>query len=130
MNLRLIAVFAAVLHMTATPSFPHHSFAAEFDLKLPVTLTGTVTKLEWASPHVWFYIDVKDNAGTLTNWGLEMAAPNSLLRAGWTRNSMKAGDLVTVDGFKARNGSNNANVSSVVLTATGQRLFSGSNPGL
>src|SRR5262249_59102370 len=101
MRTRSVLLLVLALHVGAAPVFAHHSFAAEFDAKQPVKLTGTVTKAEWTNPHVWFYIDVKDETGKITNWGMEMGGPNGLLRAGWTRNSMKAGDEVTVDRFKA-----------------------------
>jgi hypothetical protein len=107
----------------------HHSFAAEFDENKPVKLTGTVTKLEWTNPHIWFFIDVKNPDGSVTNWGLEMASPNNLLRAGWRRDSMKIGDAVTVDARQARDGSFHANAQTVVLNTTGQRLFAGSPVG-
>ena len=82
----------------------HHSFAAEFDENKPLKLTGSVTKLEWTNPHIWFFIDVKNPDGTVTNWGLEMASPNNLLRAGWKRDSMKIGDVVAVEARQARDG--------------------------
>ena len=101
----------------------HHSFQAEFDASKPVKLTGAVTKIEWANPHVWFFMDVKAGDGTITNWGLEMAGVSQLVRSGWKRDSMKIGDVVIVDASRARDGSNHANAQAVVLTATGQRLF-------
>jgi hypothetical protein len=104
----------------------HHSFAAEFDENKPVKLTGTVTLVEWTNPHIWFFMDVKNPDGTVTNWGFEMASPNGLLRAGWKRDSMKIGDVVAVEARQARDGSNHANAQAVVLTATKQRLFAGS----
>jgi DNA/RNA endonuclease YhcR with UshA esterase domain len=109
------------------PVFGHHSFSAEFDADKPLTLTGTVTKVEWQNPHTWFYIDVKDEAGNVVNWGLELASPNLLLRNGWTRSTMKEGDVVTVESFQAKNGSNIANARSITLTATGQKLLGGSS---
>ncbi|HEY7672684.1 MAG TPA: DUF6152 family protein [Gammaproteobacteria bacterium] len=111
----------------AMPVFGHHSFSAEFDADKPLTLTGTVTKVEWQNPHTWFYIDVKDEAGNVVNWGLELASPNLLLRNGWTRSTMKEGDVVTVESFQAKNGSNIANARSITLTATGQKLLGGSS---
>jgi len=107
----------------------HHSEAAEYDASKPVKLTGTVTKVEWTNPHTWFYLDVKDSSGKVTNWGFEMGSPNILLRAGWTRNSMNPGDVVTVEGSRAKDGGNNANVKAVTLASTGQRLFAASSQG-
>ena len=92
-------------------------------------MTGTVTRVDWRNPHAWFYIDVKDETGKVTNWGWELGSPNGLLRAGWTRNSMKVGDVITVEGSRARDGSSIANAQSVVLESTGQRLFAASSRG-
>ena len=122
--------FAIVLCLVSIAGFAraltHHSFAAEFDENKVVKLTGTVTKIEWTNPHIWFFIDVKNPDGTVTNWGLEMASPNNLLRAGWKRDSMKVGDSVAVEARQARDGSSNANAQTVTLSSTGQRLFAGS----
>jgi hypothetical protein len=105
----------------------HHSFAAEFDSTKPIKLTGSVTKIEWMNPHAYFYIDVKDDkTGQTANWGLEMGSPNGLMRQGWTRNSMKVGDMVTVEGSAAKDGSNIGNARSVTLS-TGTRLFAASS---
>ena len=114
------------LLLAAVPVMAHHSFAAEFDSAKPVKLIGSVTKIEWMNPHAYFYIDVKDASGKVTNWGLEMGSPNGLMRQGWTRNSMKIGDEVTVEGSAAKDGSNIANARSVTLS-TGTRLFAASS---
>ena len=103
----------------------HHSFTAEYDAAKPVTLSGTVTKVEWMNPHARFYIDVKDDSGTVTNWELELGSPNALMRLGWTRNSLKPGDGVTVEGSLAKDGSKLANARKVTL-ADGRKVFAGS----
>ncbi len=123
-----LLVGAAML--TAAPhTRAHHAFSAEFDAQKPLTMTGTVTKVEWQNPHTWFYIDVTDANGRVENWGMELASPNLLMRNGWTRSSMQIGDVVTVEGFHAKNGSHNGNAQVVVLTETGDRLFAASSAG-
>jgi hypothetical protein len=123
-----MSLFAVcVICLGAATASAHHAFSAVFDEKKPVKLTGTVTKLEWQNPHTWFYIDIKDEKGNVANWGLEMASPNLLTRNGWSRSSMKIGDVVTVEGFAAKDGSNNGNARVVMVNGTGKMLFAGSS---
>ena len=130
MKFKLAVVLVGVgLLVAMRPVVAHHAFAAEFDADKPVTLTGAVTKIEWTNPHTWFYIDVRDQTGKVTNWGLEMGSPNGLMRNGWTRNSMKIGHEVTVEASRARDGSNHANARVVILKSTGQKLFAASSQG-
>ena len=124
-----VAVVGIAALLAAVPVVAHHSFAAEYDAEKPIKLTGTVTKIEWTNPHCFFYVDVKNEAGKTENWGFEMGNPNALLRLGWTRNSLKQGDTVTVEGSRARDGSLQANARVMVLASTGQRLFAGSSQG-
>jgi Family of unknown function (DUF6152) len=109
--------------VASTAAIAHHSFAAEFDATKKISFTGTVTKVEWRNPHAYFYVDVEDDKGKVQNWGLELGSPNGLMRRGWTRNSLKAGDMVTVQGTRARDGSFKGNATSVKLP-DGKQLFS------
>ena len=115
----------AGLLAVAMPAAAHHSFAAEYDAAKPVQLKGTVTKIEWTNPHARFYVDVKDADGSVVNWNLELASPNVLVRQGWTRQSLKVGDEITVSGAQAKDGSKMANARNVTL-AGGKRVFAGS----
>ena len=129
MKTRLILAITVAALLSALPAFAHHSFAAEFDASQRVTLTGVVTKVEWTNPHVWFWVNVKDEkTGQLTNWGLEMGSPNALEHdGGWTFNTMKIGMVVTVTASRAKDGSNKANTARV--TVDGKVLGGASSQG-
>jgi hypothetical protein len=120
-----VAILISGLGLLVAPVFAHHSFTAEYDSAKPVTLTGVVTKVEWMNPHARFYVDVKDDDGKMTNWELELGSPNALMRLGWTRNSLKIGDQVNVEGSLAKDGSKLANARKVTL-ADGRKVFAGS----
>jgi hypothetical protein len=125
MKAKLLAVMVAGLGLLlcSVPMLAHHSFAAEYDSAKPVTLTGTVTNVEWMNPHARFYIDVKDEKGEVANWELELGSPNGLMRQGWT---LKKGDVVTISGSLAKDGSKLANARTVKL-ADGRQVFAGSS---
>jgi hypothetical protein len=117
----LVATAAFVGAALATgAALAHHSFAAEFDREQPVELKGIVTKIEWTNPHVWVYVNVRDEAsGDTVNWGVELGPPHLLQRRGWQRNTLSIGTQVTVNGSRARNGSNRVNSNTITLAATG-----------
>ena len=120
--------FAASALAAALPVHAHHSFAAEYDAAKPINVTGTVTKVEWTNPHIFIHMDVRDEkTGAVVDWTLEMGGPNALLRLGWKRDSLKVGDVVTVDGSLAKNGSPLVNAKSIVMTATGRKMLAGSS---
>ena len=106
----------------------HHSFAAEFDADKPVTLSGTVTRLEWANPHIWIYLDVKDEHAGIQHWQCEGGAPNTLTRNGWSKNSLKAMEAITIDGWQAKDGTKSCNMRAVKLP-DGRTVFAGSTGG-
>ena len=127
MRTKLSVVIAGIgLLLAAVPVVAHHSFAAEFDAKKPVKLSGTVTKMEWINPHAWIYIDVKNTDGTVTNWMVEAGAPNALLRRGWTKNSLLPGTEIVIEGYQAKDGANRANGRDITFK-DGKKLFVGSN---
>ena len=124
MRPKLLAAIA--LLAATTPVVAHHGFSSEYDEKKPVTLTGTVSKLEWTNPHARFYIDVKDAAGKVTTWNFELASVNSMRRNGWTSTTLKVGDVITATGYAALSGLPMANASAVRLS-DGTRLFAETN---
>ena len=125
MKTHIAFLLAVVLIGAAVPVLSHHSFTAEYDGTKPVQVTGTVTKVEWTNPHIWFYVDVKDGNGNVTSWAFSAAPPGVLQRRGITKDVLKIGDVVKVDGFRARDGSNNASGGTVTF-ADGRRVFTAS----
>ena len=120
-----VALLLATVRMSA-----HHSFAAEYDENKLVTVSGFVTGFKWSNPHAWLYVEGKDETGSITSWGFEMGSPNRLVHRGWKRTDLKKGDPITVDGYRARSGSNVANARTVTMS-DGRKLFGGfqSTPG-
>jgi len=124
-NKSMVFLSGILLALGAAPALAHHSFAAEYDSTKPVTLKGSITKMEWQNPHARFYVDVTDETGKVTNWEFELGSPNGLMRRGWTRNSLKPGDTVSVEGYLAKDGSKLANARNVTL-GDGRKIFAGS----
>lgn len=127
---KLIRIMVALSLTVAASAEAHHSFRSQYDADQPVTFTGVVTKIEWMNPHVYFYIDVQNEAsGKLENWGFEMGPPHMLQRRGWKRNTMQIGDVIEVHGTRARDGSTTANARRVTMTSTGEVLGAASSEG-
>jgi hypothetical protein len=119
------ALLMGVFLTAAPPAFAHHAFAAEFDASKPVTLKGAVTKIEWMNPHIWVYVDAKDENAKVSQWQCEGGAPAALQRRGWSKTSLKPGDEVAIEGFRAKDGTNTCNARSVKLP-DGKSVFAGS----
>jgi hypothetical protein len=122
---RVVAVGAVSL-MAQVPAWAHHSFAAEFDAAKPISLTGTVTVVEWTNPHAHIQMDVTDQDGKATSWNFELGSPNALMRRGWYRSSLKPGDKITIEGYLAKDGAHLANARSAILS-DGRTIFAGSS---
>jgi hypothetical protein len=122
-----VCLAACGVILGAVPVVGHHSFAAEYDANKPIKLMGTVTKLEWTNPHAWFYLDVATPDGKVTSWALEMGSPNGLMREGWSRNTLKIGDVVSVEGSGAKDNPHKGNARFVMMN--GKRLFAASSQG-
>ena len=130
MRLRAFGILGVTsVILAAAPLMAHHSFAAEYDAKKPIELKGTNTKVDWMNPHVYFYIDVKDDSGKISNWAFEMGPPRLLERGGWKKSTMKEGDEVIVSGTLAKDGGKHGNARSVTLANTGQKLGGASSEG-
>jgi hypothetical protein len=119
---RCLATVGLALFISVSAVQAHHSFAAEFDANKPITLHGTVVKMEWINPHTWIHLDVKNDDGTVTRWMIEGGTPNTLLRRGFTRDSLKVGTELVIEGYRAKNGANRANGADLTLP-DGRRLF-------
>ena len=122
----MVLVGGVGLLVASAPVAAHHSFAAEFDAQQPVTLKGTIVQMDWVNPHSWIHVDVKNEDGTVTRWMVEGGTPNTLFRRGFTKNSLKTGTAIVVEGYRAKNGANRANGRDLIL-ADGKRLFMGSS---
>jgi len=123
MKTLLMATVCATCLLMASPAAPHHAFASEFDINKPVSLTGPVTRMEWTNPHAWLFIESAGEDGTAEEWAVELVGINDLLRLGWGRSRVQVGDVLSIQGYGARNGTNTANAASVTITETGELLW-------
>jgi hypothetical protein len=126
MKSRLLILLATTLVSFGIPAWAHHSFSAVFDADSPIEASGTVTKVEWQNPHAWIYVDVEGDDSSVINWAFEIGSPNGLRRRGWSRNTVQVGDVISVSGYRARDGSNRANLASITL-ADGREMTGNSS---
>lgn len=126
MKTRLLVPFVVMLVTLAHPVWAHHSFSAVFSADSPIEVSGTVTEIDWRNPHAWIYIDIEGADGNVVNWAFEIGSPNGLKRRGWSRNTVKVGDVISVSGYRARDGSNRANLASITL-ADGREMTGNSS---
>jgi len=125
-----IAILVTLLALTA-PVLAHHSFAAEYDSQKPVKVTGAVTRVDWQNPHAYFYVDVKNaDSGRVENWAFEMGAPAVLVKQGWTKTTLHVGDVIIIEGTRAKDGGFHGNARSVYMANTGKKLGAGSSEGV
>jgi hypothetical protein len=123
----VMAILAVALFLAAAPAVAHHSFSAEYDVNQPVKVTGTISGMRWSNPHAWIYIEVKEADGSTVKWAFETAAANQLYRRGWRREDVPEGVAVTIEGWRARNGTPTANAGTIKF-ADGRQLFAGPPP--
>ncbi len=123
MKTLLLSCIAASCILLASPAAPHHAFASEFDINKPVSLTGPVTRMEWTNPHAWLFVENTADNSNGEEWAVELVGINDLLRLGWGRNRVQEGDVLSIQGYGARNGTNTANAASVTITETGELLW-------
>jgi hypothetical protein len=124
MKTQLVVLIAGFLAVSTAPVYAHHAFAAEFDRDKPITVTGSVTKLEWTNPHIWVYVDVKDADGKIVNWAFQGGPPAYLTRVGWSKNDIKVGDVITITGSRSKDGSYAASGAKITLS-DGRKVFTG-----
>ena len=123
MKALFLSCFGLFWVFLSLPASSHHAFASEFDINKPVSLRGPITRMEWTNPHAWLFIESEDEQGNVQEWAVELVGINDLLRLGWGKNRVQEGDVLSIQGYGARNGTNTANAASVTITETGELLW-------